>query len=233
MYKRSHHRDVAHILSLLNNNLLREHSCYFGGGTAIALRYGEFRESVDIDFLVSDITSYRNLRLNIKKEGLSYILKEGALEQIMVQDVRADQYGLRTKIQLRDQLIKFEIVHEGRINICNANDDDEICGIACLTPLDMVVSKLLANSDRWLDKSVFSRDIIDLGMMSPSLPLLKKAIKKAEAAYGQSIIEDLKSAIDLVQNDSRWVERCMEVLSIELPKAVIWKKIRSLRKGYK
>ncbi|MFM8338733.1 MAG: nucleotidyl transferase AbiEii/AbiGii toxin family protein, partial [Fluviibacter sp.] len=24
------------------------HHCYFGGGTAIALRYGEYRESVDI-----------------------------------------------------------------------------------------------------------------------------------------------------------------------------------------
>jgi hypothetical protein len=69
MYKRSHHKDIAQILNLLNSSLLREHSCYFAGGTAIALRYGEFRESVDMDFLVSDTAGYRNLRQNIKKEG--------------------------------------------------------------------------------------------------------------------------------------------------------------------
>jgi hypothetical protein len=36
--------------------------CYFGGGTAMALRYGEYRESVDIDFLVSDLAGYREMR---------------------------------------------------------------------------------------------------------------------------------------------------------------------------
>ncbi|MBM3349738.1 MAG: nucleotidyl transferase AbiEii/AbiGii toxin family protein, partial [Betaproteobacteria bacterium] len=31
------------------------HQCFFGGGTAITLRHGEYRESVDIDFLISDV----------------------------------------------------------------------------------------------------------------------------------------------------------------------------------
>ena len=34
----------------------------FGGGTAISLRHGEFRESVDIDFLTCDLAGYRRLR---------------------------------------------------------------------------------------------------------------------------------------------------------------------------
>ncbi|MGK0399132.1 MAG: putative nucleotidyltransferase component of viral defense system [Gammaproteobacteria bacterium] len=33
--------------------LLKQHNYLFAGGTAIALRYGEYRESVDIDFLAS------------------------------------------------------------------------------------------------------------------------------------------------------------------------------------
>lgn len=50
------------MLNALNADLLLESNCLFGGGTAIALRFGEYRESVDIDFLVSDKASYRGLR---------------------------------------------------------------------------------------------------------------------------------------------------------------------------
>jgi hypothetical protein len=45
-----------------------------------------------------------------------------------------------------------------------------VCGIATLTPLNMLTSKSLANSDRWNDDGVFNRDVIDLAMMNPSLP---------------------------------------------------------------
>ena len=53
MFERAHHQRIGQILSLLNADLLRAHHCYFGGGTAIALRYGEYRESVDMDFMIS------------------------------------------------------------------------------------------------------------------------------------------------------------------------------------
>jgi hypothetical protein len=33
------------VLQSLNAELLRTHRCYFGGGTAIVLRHGEYRES--------------------------------------------------------------------------------------------------------------------------------------------------------------------------------------------
>jgi nucleotidyltransferase AbiEii toxin of type IV toxin-antitoxin system len=36
------------------------------GGTAIAFRYGEYRESLDLDFPVSDRDGYRALRQRIK-----------------------------------------------------------------------------------------------------------------------------------------------------------------------
>lgn len=49
----------------------------------------------------------------------------------------------------------------------------------------MATSKLLANSDRWGDDGVFSRDLIDLAMMRPSLGLLRQAVAKAEQAYGR------------------------------------------------
>ena len=62
MYSRQHHQKIAHALALLNAPLLRDHDCYFAGGTAIALMFDEYRESVDIDFLVSNLVAYRHLR---------------------------------------------------------------------------------------------------------------------------------------------------------------------------
>lgn len=52
MFERPHHQRIAHVLAALDGDVLRQHGCLFGGGTCIALRYGEYRESVDIDFLV-------------------------------------------------------------------------------------------------------------------------------------------------------------------------------------
>ena len=62
MFEREHHRRVATMLEALDAAELAANACYFGGGTAMALRYGEYRESVDIDFLVSSVDGYRHLR---------------------------------------------------------------------------------------------------------------------------------------------------------------------------
>jgi hypothetical protein len=56
LFERPHHRDVALVLQSLDPQALAQRACYFGGGTAMALRYGEYRESVDIDFMVSDLS---------------------------------------------------------------------------------------------------------------------------------------------------------------------------------
>ena len=55
MFERSHHRRIATVLEALDAQKLADCECLFGGGTAIALAYEEFRESVDIDFLVSSL----------------------------------------------------------------------------------------------------------------------------------------------------------------------------------
>jgi hypothetical protein len=155
MFTRLHHQAIAQVLHALDGDLLREHACLFGGGTAIAMRFGEFRESVD----------------------------------------------------------------------------DAVCGIASLSSLDMATSKLLANSDRWNDDGAFNRDLIDLAMMHPDRDLLKAAVSKARGAYGGAIEVDLGKAIDRVKNRNGWLERCMEAMAMDLPKAVMWKHIRELKKA--
>ena len=99
MFKRLHHRYIARVLNALDAPLLLDNHCLFGGGTAIALRYGEYRESVDIDFLVSDIECYRNLRQFMKSpSGIVSILRESSEKLELTRPVRADQQWTRSKI---------------------------------------------------------------------------------------------------------------------------------------
>lgn len=175
MFERPHHRRIAKLLEALDAPLLRSNRCLFGGGTATALRYGEYRESVDVDFLVSDVEGYRRLRQRMTGlEGVQSIVRPG---QSLAQwrDVRADQYGIRTIVDVEGTGIKFEIVLEGRVALAEPDARYEICGIATLAPLDMVAGKLLANSDRWADDSVFSRDLIDIAMMQPTKTCWRRA----------------------------------------------------------
>jgi len=231
MFERLHHRRIARVLSALDGNLLRGANCLFGGGTAMALRFGEYRESVDMDFLVSDLGSYRRLRQLLTGEaGFAGLLRPDGERFRLAREVRTDQYGIRTTLLVDELPIKFEIVLEGRIELEVAGGKDQVCGVSTLTLLDMATSKLLANADRWSDDGVFSRDVIDLAMMSPSLPLLRKALLKAHGAYGEAVARDLERAIERLQNRPDWLERCMQVMAISLPKAVLWSKIRALRR---
>lgn len=231
MFERPHHQSIATILNALNGKLLKEHRCLFGGGTVIALRFGEYRESVDIDFLLSDVTHYRSLRqLLTGAGGIKSILLPGHPTLVQLRDIRADQYGIRTMLMVADQPIKFEIILEGRIALAEPKVTDVVCGVPTLTILDMVTSKLLANSDRWSDDGVFSRDLIDLAMIQPGLTLLRQAIAKAEGTYGQAIRIDLEKSIDRLQHRHGWLERCMQTMAMTLPKALVWQRVHNLHK---
>ena len=125
--------------------------------------------------------------------------------------------------------IKFEIVLEARIELEPPAADDCLCGVATLTPLDMATSKLLANSDRWRDDAVLSRDLIDLAMMVPSKQLLAKAIAKAKLAYGDSIESALAKAITDLRERPHRLDKCMQTMRMTtVPKAVLWARIKRL-----
>lgn len=216
------------MLEALDAHWLVSQGCLFGGGTAIALRFGEYRESVDIDFLVSDVAGYRELRQRLTgPHGLQAIARPGARLDAL-REVRADQYGLRTLLEADGAPIKFEIVLEARIELEAPGAADVQSGVATLTVLDMVTTKLLANSDRWADDGVFSRDLIDLAMMQPKGKLLKQAIAKAEAAYGDSIQLDLAKSIDHLLGREGRLERCMTAMQITLPRALVWQRVKAL-----
>lgn len=229
MFERPHHRRIATVLEALDADALAANACLFGGGTAMALRFGEYRESVDIDFLVSRIDGYRHLRQRLTgPDGLHAITRAGhTLSQ--TREVRADQYGIRTMLQVDGADIKFEIVLEGRFDLEAPGPDDQLCGVATLTPLDMATSKLLANSDRWRDDAVMSRDLIDLAMMAPTKVLMKQALAKARGAYGDSVATDLARAVEDLRARPHRLGQCMQAMAMtHVSKAALWARIRAL-----
>lgn len=235
MFERVGHRRIARVLEALDAQLLEENRCWFGGGTAIALGHGEYRESFDIDFMVSELDGYRALRQRMTgRSGIRSILREGASLDTE-RDVQTDQYGLRTWLVVDEQEIKLEIVHEGRISFDPPTSTDRICGVATLTKLDLATSKLLANSDRWNDDAAFSRDLIDLAMMRLDKRVLRAAIEKAEGAY-TSIESDLAKAVDALRRRAGRLDECMRTLRMlspppgvqSVPPAELWKQIRRL-----
>ena len=179
--------------------------------------------------LVSSREGYRALReVVMRSDGVQALARKGArLHQ--VRDIRADQYGIRTLLEVVDVQIKFEIVHEGRITLDPPGPDDRVCEVATLTLLDMVATKLLANSDRGADDAIHSRDLIDLAMMTPSKRLLVQAIAKASAPYGESIQRDLVAAIRRVEEQPDLLDDCMQALQMSVPRALLWKRIKALR----
>ena len=229
MFSRPHHQRIAKVLEALDGDLLQQHHCLFAGGTAIALRYGEYRESVDIDFLVSDLASYRYLRTSVREQGLQALMRHTDAGQLQTSDIRSDQYGIRTKVFVDGKPIKFEIVLEARIVLANPSKKDRIAGVATLTRLDMAASKLLANSDRGLDMGMHCRDVIDLAMLNLNKTEFAEVITKSKAAYGEAILKDLSKVIDRLGEANGVLERCMKAMAISVPRALLWQNISKVK----
>ena len=199
------------------------------GAQQSPLGYGEYRESVDIDFLVSDLASYRYLRNSVREQGLQALMKSTDASQLQTSDIRSDQYGIRTRVFVKGKPIKFEIVLEGRIGLAKPGKKDSILGVASLTKLDMAASKLLANSDRGLDMGMHCRDVIDLAMLSLNKSEFAEATTKGEAAYGEAILKDLAKVIGMLGEANGLLERCMKAMDVSVPRALLWQNISKLR----
>jgi hypothetical protein len=213
------------VSSLRDAPVLVEHNCWFGGGTVIVLANGEFRESVDIAFLVSDQQSYRELRQIVRDRGLDALATR---ELDLGRTPSADGYGIRALVLVAGVAIKFEIIHEGRIDLDTPALGDEICGLRTLTRTDQVASKLLANDDRWADRSTFNRDLIDLAMMKPDTAALKAGASKAVDAYGKTVGESLNKAITHLRVRPHRLDDYIRALKIDAPRAAVWQSIRDL-----
>lgn len=225
LFERTRHSAIALLLEALDADLLSSKQCYFGGGTAMAMRFGEWRLSTDIDMIVSDWDGYRELRTAISEGGIDAITRSPISP---VRDVVADQYGVRTMLDSDDGPVKFEIIHEGRIDLDRATAEDTVCGVATLTVADMVATKLLANDDRWADRSVYSRDLIDLAMLSADDDDWATGYRKAAAAYGSTVDAKLRRATEFALAEADWLKTCIHQMQMDVAVSDLRDRIEAL-----
>lgn len=212
--KHQHHQRIIRVLESMNGDLLQDTQCLFGGGTAIALQLNEFRLSTDIDFICSSHEGYRKLRSLIGQFSLTGLAPLFNQPTQQLREVRADRYGIRSVLDVDGVPIKFEVVREDRISLDASFH--LLHGVPAISRTDAYAEKLLANSDRWADKSVFSRDILDLATMIHAWgDIPSEAISKACSAYGPTIAKDLVSAANLVLQNGEYRRQCFDQLQIE------------------
>lgn len=226
MFERPHHQRIARVLESLKASELRRAHALFGGGTAIVLSEGEYRESVDIDFICDSAEGYRELRSRVHAGGMDALLDAPIP---LVREPRIDQYGIRCAFLVDAQPVKFEIIFEGRVALSDPGPQDQICGVAALTLDDRVATKLMANSDRWADDSVMSRDLIDLAMLTDTGTLSAAGVGKAVQAYGESVVVDLGRAKDHLLTRQGRLQQCMRNLQVRVPLEDLQGRIARLR----
>lgn len=209
MFERPHHQRIAEALRALDARFLLEAECYFGGGTAIALQLGEYRESVDIDFLCASTSGYRRLREAVFARGFP-ALTRAPLHAL--RELRTDQYGLRTFVEVGGVPIKFEIVREARVELRGELSAELAVPVLCRE--DLFAEKLLANVDRANDRGTFNRDALDLGIMVSEWGAIPAAaFTKAELAYGPAVRAALEEATRRLR-DPGWLAQCVAGLAM-------------------
>lgn len=217
MFDLEFHQKILRVLSHLDADFFQANQIYFGGGTLVSLTHGEYRLSKDIDFLCPLGDSYRLLRQAVAKKGFRalFTTQEGIT---LPGDLRANRYGVRFAVTVDQVPIKFEIVAEERISL-GQPDYPSWCPVPCLNQIDTFAEKLLANSDRWADAAIASRDLIDLSVLRLATPIPQEALEKAENAY--AVIEPLRRAIHTFQTQPEYRERCYRVLGIQDPGQIV------------
>lgn len=216
MFERPRHREILTLLSRIDASLFESCGAWFAGGTRIVLDLDEYRESIDVDFLCANSRGYADLRSSARRKGPAVLFADtDGLH--FPREVRTDQYGIRFVVEQSETRLKMEIVSEGRIELASGESRDW-SPVRCLARVDCFAEKLLANSDRWPDRQVLSRDLVDLAAMRRAWgPVPVAAWEKAEAAYGEWARRDLFKALEAFESNPDYSRRCFEGLNITDP----------------
>lgn len=216
MFELIHHQRILVVLNSLYSDFFTEISAYFGGGTLLTLLYDEYRQSKDIDFICPVGVGYRKLRSEIYDKSYNAIFTDFSRIKLP-REIRADQYGMRTVIEIENVRIRFEIIAEARISLEPPVFYDW-SSVPCLSFTDSCAEKLLSNADRWADTAFLARDLIDLSVLRMCSEIPQLSIDKAESAY--PVIKPLRQAIKNFQNNPAYQDKCFSALRVKNRTAV-------------
>ncbi|MBN3815857.1 nucleotidyl transferase AbiEii/AbiGii toxin family protein [Paraburkholderia sp. Se-20369] len=214
MFNRRHHQNIIGILQKLDADLFERAGCYFAGGTAIVLATNEYRESVDIDFLIASPDGYRQIRSLVSDRDINKLAKESIA---LLRDVRKDRDKISTVVSAGEgeRPIKLEFVLESRIPL--SGQFVPSIPVPTLSRVDLYAEKLLANSDRWGDASVMYRDAIDLAMMLDQWGQIpQEAIEKTSLVYGKAAVSDFRKVTDYLSSNDAALVKALVSMGMDL-----------------
>ena len=217
-FRRPLHLQIAAVLSRMDATFLAKAHCYFGGGTQLVMSYGEFRESRDIDFLVSSADGLRMIRETVNERSLGALFRE---KIDLEREVRTARDSIRTFVRYQTAPpIKLEIIVEGRIAL--EGGQDEAVGVPVLSASCAIAEKLLANADRGRGREHRSRDVIDLAFVSMALDdaAFLAGYELARHPYGRSIKTELVEGLKMLEFDAKYRSLCLQDLLVEDAKAL-------------
>ncbi|HJX30180.1 MAG TPA: nucleotidyl transferase AbiEii/AbiGii toxin family protein [Thermoanaerobaculia bacterium] len=229
MFEREAHRVVLTVLRALRADVLRACKFLFGGGTRIVLDLDEYRESKDVDFLCSDPQGYAELRFQVSRHGYPALFTSEGLGHLQFpREMRIDQYGIRFTTVSGETPLRVELIREARIML-DDGEQPSWSPVACLSLSDCYAEKLLANSDRWADRQILSRDLVDLAALRAHCgPIPQAAWRKVEEAYKAAAVEDLRKAVALFTENVEYQRRCFMGLELK-PSAPVQQGVELLR----
>ncbi|MES1240526.1 MAG: nucleotidyl transferase AbiEii/AbiGii toxin family protein [Acidobacteriota bacterium] len=230
MFERPQHEVVLAVLDAFRADVLAASRFLFGGGTRIVLDLAEYRVSQDIDFLCSDPGGYGDLRFEATKNGPAALFTPKGLERLSFpRELRVDQYGIRFRVVLGAESLKVELIREARIDL-GPGVRPGWSPVDCLSLEDCFAEKLLANSDRWADRQILSRDLIDLAALRARIgPIPESAWMKVRAAYRSGPEEDLRKALSELERDPARQRQCFDGLQVKERKGDILQGLALLR----
>lgn len=201
-FKINHHIVIESALKKFNADFFFNNNILFGGGTRIALDLGEFRKSIDIDFLCPNKASYRAVRENVTNVSLGCLVKE---DFDYVREISCTRDAVRAMFKFGGAILKLEFVCFDNYEISPEKNDS--FPVPYLDRESCFYTKLLANSDRCMAHPY--KDIVDiLAMCDQWGGIPKLSITKAESHYGVAVVRDLiRSLDDVILKKDEYVDR--------------------------
>ncbi|WP_411839905.1 nucleotidyl transferase AbiEii/AbiGii toxin family protein [Paracoccus sp. ME4] len=193
MFDRPHHQKIAKLLALLDPDVMARTDCAFAGGTYISMSLGEFRRSDDLDIICMSPQGYAELRSLLSDDPSALFRKPVSYKR----ELRMDPYRFHGFLDVDGSPVKLEVFVEHRISVSAVHDPK--LGLPCLSIPDLYAEKLLACTDRVLDKSTNSRDIIDLAMMIRSWGSIPaESLAKAVGVYRDPVLASFRKGLGLL-----------------------------------
>ncbi len=192
-FKRARHHAIAQVLAHFDAAFLAKYGIGFGGGTRIAMELGEYRESLDIDFICPSTSSYRAVRQVVSTSDLGSLLNSPLT---LLREIRMDRYGIRTAIEHSGLSIKLEFLAFEDWNLPSAQH--ELFAVPVLDQSACFTTKLTAACDRGFAHPF--KDVIDLmAMISRWGAAPPDAVQEAERHYGPNLMATVARVIEQVR----------------------------------